>query len=143
MTQPTTLPNGEQYYDRDKIKPDIANSTCTRALSHWQIEHVTNRLARRARAAATTSRHICTADALKARCGCKSGHARGSRAMHPALAMNEEVQGINDGGLDRCQTSPAIAFQVPGAPAATQIQPAGAPAAGTLFDLPPIWWTPD
>lgn len=38
MTQPTTLPNGEQYYDRDKIKPDIANSTCTpRALSHWQM----------------------------------------------------------------------------------------------------------
>jgi hypothetical protein len=38
------------------------------ALSHCYIEHVTNRLARQAHAAATTSRHVCIADALKARC---------------------------------------------------------------------------
>jgi len=36
------------------------------ALSHCQIEHVGNLLARRAHAAATTSRHVCRADALKA-----------------------------------------------------------------------------
>ena len=36
--------------------------------SHCQIEHVTNLLARRTHAAATTSRHVCMADALKARC---------------------------------------------------------------------------
>ena len=36
------------------------------ALSHCQIEHVANLLARRAHAAATTSRHVCRADALKA-----------------------------------------------------------------------------
>jgi|ERR1035437_8975109 hypothetical protein len=39
-----------------------------RALSRCQIEHETNRLARRVHAAATTSRHVRTADALKARC---------------------------------------------------------------------------
>src|ERR1700730_15486396 len=33
-----------------------------------QIEHVTNLLARQLHAAATTSRHVCRADALKARC---------------------------------------------------------------------------
>ena len=38
------------------------------ALSDYQIERVTNLLARRAHAAATTSRHVCIADALKARC---------------------------------------------------------------------------
>jgi hypothetical protein len=37
------------------------------ALSRCQIEHVTNLLARRAHAAATTSHHVCRADALKAR----------------------------------------------------------------------------
>src|ERR1700730_3223636 len=36
--------------------------------SRCQIEHVTNLLARQLHAAATTSRHICRADALKARC---------------------------------------------------------------------------
>ena len=35
-----------------------------RALSRCQIEHETNRLACRVHAAATTSRHVCTADAL-------------------------------------------------------------------------------
>jgi hypothetical protein len=30
--------------------------------------------------------------------GCKSGHARGQQAMHPALEMNQDVQGINDSG---------------------------------------------
>ena len=39
-----------------------------KALSHCQIEHVTNLLARQAHAAATTSRHVCMADARKARC---------------------------------------------------------------------------
>ena len=36
--------------------------------SHCQIEHVTNRLARQVHAAATTSRHVCTAKSRKARC---------------------------------------------------------------------------
>jgi hypothetical protein len=39
-----------------------------RALSHYQIERVTNLLPRQAHAVATTSRHVCMADALKARC---------------------------------------------------------------------------
>ncbi len=39
-----------------------------RALSHCQIEHVANLLARWTHAAATTSCHVCIADVLKARC---------------------------------------------------------------------------
>jgi hypothetical protein len=39
-----------------------------RALSHCQIVHAANLLARQAHAAATTSCHVCMADALKARC---------------------------------------------------------------------------
>ena len=46
------------------LRPD----RCAAALSHCQIEHVTNLLARQAHAAATTSRHVCIADARKARC---------------------------------------------------------------------------
>ena len=38
------------------------------ALSYWQIEHVTNLLARQVHAAATTSRHVCRADSRKTRC---------------------------------------------------------------------------
>jgi len=38
------------------------------ALSRCQIDHATNLLARQAHAAATTSRHVSMADALKARC---------------------------------------------------------------------------
>ena len=52
-------------------RPDIeptALPTPARALSRCQIEHETNRLARRVHAAATTSRHVRMADALKARC---------------------------------------------------------------------------
>jgi hypothetical protein len=39
-----------------------------KALSHYQIERVTNLLARQTHAAVTTSRHVSMADALKARC---------------------------------------------------------------------------
>jgi hypothetical protein len=42
--------------------------TDQQALSHYQIEHVTNLLACQAHAAATTSRHVCIAVALKAWC---------------------------------------------------------------------------
>ena len=38
------------------------------ALSRCQIWRVTNLLVRQTHAAATTSRHVCMADALKARC---------------------------------------------------------------------------
>jgi hypothetical protein len=38
------------------------------ALSRCQIEDVTDPLARQAHAATMTSRHVCMADALKARC---------------------------------------------------------------------------
>jgi len=38
------------------------------ALSRCQTEHVTNRLPRQVHAAATTSRHVCMAEALNARC---------------------------------------------------------------------------
>jgi hypothetical protein len=41
-------------------------ATIGMALSHWQIEHITNLPARRAHAALTTSRHVCAADARKA-----------------------------------------------------------------------------
>ena len=40
----------------------------SKALSHSQIERVTNLLARQAHAVATTSRHVCMADSLKSRC---------------------------------------------------------------------------
>ena len=43
-------------------------ATTILALSHWQIEHVTNLLARQVHATATTSRHVCRADARKTRC---------------------------------------------------------------------------
>jgi XFP C-terminal domain len=46
----------------------IDNSGVYMALSHCQIAHATNLLARWAHAAATTSCHVCMADALKARC---------------------------------------------------------------------------
>jgi hypothetical protein len=45
-----------------------ANRSRRWALSHCQIVHATNLLARWAHAAATTSCHVCMADALKARC---------------------------------------------------------------------------
>jgi hypothetical protein len=45
-----------------------AHSHCRMALSHCRIEHVAILLARRAHAAVATSRHVCTADARKARC---------------------------------------------------------------------------
>src|SRR5208337_823581 len=43
-------------------------STSREALSHYQIERVTNLLAHQTHAAVTTSRHVSMADALKARC---------------------------------------------------------------------------
>jgi hypothetical protein len=46
----------------------VACRTETPALSHCQIEHVANLLARWTHAAATTSCHVCIADVLKARC---------------------------------------------------------------------------
>ena len=51
----------------DRI-PEVETFAGKKALSRCQIEHVTNLLARQAHAAVTTSRHVCTADALKARC---------------------------------------------------------------------------
>jgi hypothetical protein len=30
--------------------------------------------------------------------GCKYGQARGQNAMHPAPEMNQDIQGISDGG---------------------------------------------
>jgi hypothetical protein len=46
---------------------DLAKSVF-QALSRCKIGHVKNLLARRAHAAATTSHHVCSADAQKARC---------------------------------------------------------------------------
>jgi hypothetical protein len=46
----------------------IAGIASAAALSRCQIEHVTDLLVRQAHAAATTSYHVCRADALKARC---------------------------------------------------------------------------
>ena len=53
---------------RDLVEMMAERGLFLAALSHWQIEHITNLPARRAHAAATTSRHVCTADARKARC---------------------------------------------------------------------------
>ena len=54
-----------RIFDTSRV---AASGTHRRALSHCQIVHATNLLAGWAHAAATTSCHVCMADALKARC---------------------------------------------------------------------------
>src|SRR5580704_4501730 len=57
-------------FPTEQTKEMIATSgpTIGPAMSHCQIAHATNLLARWAHAAATTSCHVCMADALKTRC---------------------------------------------------------------------------
>jgi hypothetical protein len=50
------------------ISSEAKTTSDTEALSHCRIGHVTILLVCRAHAAATTSSHVCIADALKARC---------------------------------------------------------------------------
>jgi hypothetical protein len=65
-----------QRWSRSQVEIRFANmppcligmEACVGALSHCQIEHATNLLARQAHAAATTSCHVFMAAALKARC---------------------------------------------------------------------------
>ena len=71
VTEKSNATIAREQIKRAQANLELATRTAERlqpALSHYQIEYVANLLARRAHAAATTSRHVCRADALKARC---------------------------------------------------------------------------